>query len=331
MSKVIKNIAVVGCGHWGKNLVRNFSELGALACICDPDISLAKSLSAKFNVRSATFDEILQSKDYAAVVLAVPAPLHAKMAIKAMNAGKHVFIEKPLAMNSIEANSMIEASSKNKVHLMVGHLLQYHPVFTSLLDLVENGDMGSISYIYSNRLSLGKIRSEEDVVWSFAPHDISMILSLAGVEPHSVNTESASIIQPGIADCATIHLSFEGSVKAHVSVSWIHPFKEQKLVVIGDQAMAVFDDTQPWDRKLAIYAHTIDTSNITPVPSKASPIYAVIDEEEPLRQECKYFINLVEGSVMPLTDGHEGMRVLRVLEAASRSIEENRAISLSNT
>jgi len=173
-----KNIAVIGCGHWGKNLVRNFAELGVLAAVCDPNVDLAKSYAEKYNVGNLSFTAIINDRAIEGVVLAVPAPLHASMAIEVMNSGKHVYVEKPLAMNKVEANDMIAAAKKNGVQLMVGHLLQYHPVFMAVRELVGSGELGSLDYIYSNRLSFGKVRSEEDVIWSFAPHDISMILSL---------------------------------------------------------------------------------------------------------------------------------------------------------
>ena len=247
-----KNIAVVGCGHWGKNLVRNFAELGALAAVCDPNAVLAQHYAKQYKVNNFSFTEIIKDAGIEGVVLAVPAPLHASLAVEAMTAGKHVYVEKPLAMNQIEARQMIDTSKDQGVQLMVGHLLQYHPVFIAVRELVSSGELGSLSYIYSNRLSFGKVRSEEDVIWSFAPHDISMILSLTGQETELVRTESASILQSNIADTATVHMTFASGLKAHIFVSWMHPYKEQKLVVIGESAMALFDDTQPWEQKLAL-------------------------------------------------------------------------------
>ena len=182
-----KNIAVIGCGHWGKNLVRNFAELGALVAVCDPNEKLAQSHAEQYNVGSFSFEAILANPAVEGVVLAVPAPLHADMAIEAMNARKHVYVEKPLAMNMIEAEAMIASAKENGVQLMVGHLLQYHPIFMAVRELVESGELGALSYVYSNRLSFGKVRSEEDVIWSFAPHDISMILSIySGLLEHHI-------------------------------------------------------------------------------------------------------------------------------------------------
>ena len=202
------------------------------------------------------FEAILEG-DCDGVVIAAPAPLHASLSQKAFLAGKHVYVEKPLAMTLDEADKMIEGAAQANRQLMVGHLLQYHPVFANLRDMVRHGELGALQYIYSNRLSLGKVRSEEDVVWSFAPHDISMILSLAGQEVKTVYCEASDILQNGIGDIANIHIAFENGLKGHVFCSWLYPYKEQKLVIIGDKATAVFDDTMDWSQKLAIYDHAI--------------------------------------------------------------------------
>ncbi|MDB9951852.1 Gfo/Idh/MocA family oxidoreductase [Porticoccaceae bacterium] len=324
-----KNIAVIGCGHWGKNLVRNFAELGALAAVCDPNDKLAQSYAEQYNVGNLSFAAILANPAIEGVVLAVPAPLHASMAIEVMKATKHVYVEKPLAMNRIEAEAMIASAKKNGVQLMVGHLLQYHPIFMAVRELVESGELGALSYVYSNRLSFGKVRSEEDVIWSFAPHDISMILSLTGQEPEMVRTESSCILQPDIADTATVHMEFKSALKAHVSVSWLHPFKEQKLVVVGQGGMAVFDDTKPWNEKLALYRHIVQTTGGLPNLEKAEVEYLEVPQSEPLKNECQHFINVVSENAVPLTDGDEGLRVLKVLSAASLSESKKEAVKLS--
>jgi len=325
-----KNIAVVGCGHWGKNLVRNFAELGALAAVCDPNDKLAQSYAEQYNVGNLSFAAILANPAIEGVVLAVPASLHASMAIEVMNARKHVYVEKPLAMNRIEADAMIASAKKNGVQLMVGHLLQYHPVFMAVRGLVESGELGSLNYIYSNRLSFGKVRSEEDVIWSFAPHDISMILSLTGQEPDTVRTESTSILQPDIADTAIVHMEFNSGLKAHISVSWLHPYKEQKLIVVGKKAMAVFDDTKPWGEKLALYRHVVRSSGSLLGLEKAEVEYVEVSQSEPLRNECQHFVDVVSGDITPLTNGKEGLGVLNVLSAASLSQSKNQAVRIEN-
>ena len=325
-----KIIAVVGCGHWGKNLVRNFSDLGSLAAVCDPNAEVAQKYADQYLVKNCSFSEVLNDLSIEGVVLAVPAPLHASMAIEVMNAGKHAYVEKPLAMNNLEAERMIASAEKNGVQLMVGHLLQYHPIFMALRTLVESGEMGALQYIYSNRLSFGKVRSEEDVIWSFAPHDISMILSLAGQEPDTVRTESTSILQPDIADAAIVHMEFNSGLKAHISVSWLHPYKEQKLVVVGKNAMAVFDDTKPWGEKLALYRHVVRSSGSLPSLEKAEAEYVEVSLSEPLRNECQHFVDVVSGDITPLTNGKEGLRVLNVLSAASLSQSKNQAVRIEN-
>jgi len=321
-----KNIAVVGCGHWGKHLVRNFSSLGALCSICDPSSEVADQCASQYNVKKSSFTEIINDPNIKGVVLAVPAHLHASMAIESMNKNKNVFVEKPLGMNEAEAEAMIATAKKNKVRLMVGHLLQYHPIFKTIKECIGAGKIGEINYIYSNRLSFGKLRTEEDVIWSFAPHDISMILSLTGQEPEYVSTNAASILQKNIADTATIHLQFKSGLKSHISVSWLHPYKEHKLVVVGQSAMLVFDDTKSWQEKLALYPYEAVSSKNLINLKNSNVQYIKVTEEEPLKNECQHFIDVVEKDIQPLTDGVEGLRVLKVLSAASRSRTKNETV-----
>ena len=323
-----KNIAVVGCGYWGKNLVRNFSELEVLSSICDPNTEIANKYAGQYNVKNSSFIEIINDLNIKGVVLAVPAPLHASMAIEAMNKGKHVFVEKPLAMNVTEAELMITTAKKNGVKLMVGHLLQYHPIFKTIRKIVNADEIGKLNYIYSNRLSFGKIRTKEDIIWSFAPHDISMILSLAGQDPEFIITKSTSIIQKNIADTATIHMEFKSGLKSHISVSWLHPYKENKLVVSGKSAMLVFDDTKPWNEKLALYPYEVVSSKGIINLRKSNVKYLEVPEEEPLKNECQDFIDVVEKNIKPMTDGDEGLRVVKVLSAASKSKTINEAVKL---
>ena len=323
-----KNIAVVGCGYWGKNLVRNFSELEVLSSICDPDTETANKYASQYNVKNSSFIEIINDLNIKGVVLAVPAPLHASMAIEAMNKGKHVFVEKPIAMNETEAELMITTAKKNSVKLMVGHLLQYHPIFKTIRKIVNADEIGKLNYIYSNRLSFGKIRTKEDIIWSFAPHDISMILSLAGQDPEFIITKSTSIIQKNIADTATIHMEFKSGLKSHISVSWLHPYKEHKLVVSGKSAMLVFDDTKPWNEKLALYPYEVVSSKGIINLKKSDVKYLEVPEEEPLKNECQDFIDVVEKNIKPMTDGDEGLRVVKVLSAASKSKTINEAVKL---
>ncbi|MGD9615086.1 MAG: Gfo/Idh/MocA family oxidoreductase [Alphaproteobacteria bacterium] len=314
-------VAVIGCGYWGKNLVRNFCELGALAAISDPDREVAANLSERFGAPVRSLDFVLHDPSIAAVAIAAPAVHHASLARAALEAGKHVFVEKPLALTLAEAERLCQLAEQRNRRLMVGHLLQYHPAFIALRDLVRRGELGRLQYLYSNRLNLGKVRREEDILWSFAPHDISMILSLVGQEPSEISSSGAYFLHRTIADVTTTHLAFPGGEQAHVFVSWLHPFKEQKLVAVGDRAMAVFDDSLPWCEKLRVYPHRIDWRETIPVPQRADARAIELEEGEPLEFECRHFLDCVATGARPRTDGQEGLRVLRVLTRASESLK----------
>ncbi len=314
-------VAVIGCGYWGKNLVRNFSELGALVGICDADQINAAKIAAQFNSSMLTWASVLEDPLINAVAIAAPAALHSDLGRAALEAGKHVFIEKPLALTVAEAEQLCDLAQRKNLRLMVGHLLQYHPAFLKLKEMVNAGALGRLQYIYSNRLNLGKIRREEDILWSFAPHDISMILGLIGQEPERVSAEGGHYLHKSIADVTTTHMAFAGGEQAHIFVSWLHPFKEQKLVAVGDRGMAVFNDGEPWNRKLLYYQHRIEWRDGLPTPEKAEATPVVLENGEPLRLECAHFIETVVNGTQPRTDGREGVRVLKVLDAASKCLK----------
>lgn len=316
-------VAVVGAGYWGKNLVRNFHNLGALRHICDPKEALLDAFAATCPdvPRTACLETVLADPQVAGVAVATPAETHYAIAKAALAAGKHVLVEKPMTLAESEARELIGLAETKGLTLMVGHLLQYHPLFLCLKDMAASGELGRIDYVYSNRLNLGKIRREENILWSFAPHDISMILSLAGGEPQAVQTTGGYYLHHAIADVTTTHLEFASGMKAHIFVSWLHPFKEQKLVVVGERKMAVFDDTLPWADKLLLYPHAIRWENQMPVPVKAEPERVDVAQGEPLRLECQHFLDCMASGRTPRTDGHEGLRVLRVLNASQKSLE----------
>ena len=317
-------IAHVGYGYWGRNLARNFAELGALAAVVDGNPKAADEGAAKHGVPALTWDAVLADASIDGVSLASPAPLHARQALDALAAGKHVFVEKPLALDLDDARAMCDAAANHGRQLMVGHLLQYHPVFAKLRAMVEGGELGQVRYAYSNRLSLGKFRNEENVMWSFAPHDFSMLLSLFGEAPSSVTAQGNVSFLPGIADLATVQMHFPGGGSAHAMSSWMHPFKEQRLVVIGEKAAAVFEDSEPvWEKKLALYRHGFDVSGPVPNPTKADVEYVAVEKSEPLRNECQHFLDCIAGNSRPRTDGEEGLRVLAVLQAAEAALAEN--------
>ncbi len=331
MSKL--KVAVVGSGYWGKNLVRNYDRTGALKVICDTNKDTLASFKEQYpKVETVlSYGEVLNNKDIDGIVIATPAETHFTLAKEALLAGKHVYVEKPLVLNEGEAEELIVLAKDKNLILMVGHLLQYHPVFVKLRELATTGELGRINYIYSNRLNLGKIRREENILWSFAPHDISMILSLLGEEPEKVIATGGNFLHNHIADVTTTHLEFPSGAKAHIFVSWLHPFKEQKIVVVGDNKMAVFDDTLPWEEKLLLYPHKVEWENNIPVPSKAEAERVEIPQDEPLFLECKHFLDCMESGKAPRTDAKEGLRVLKVLNASQKSLNEHSREVLLNT
>lgn len=316
----VPRVAVIGCGAWGRNLVRTHAGLGSLVAVVDANEAAAAEQAAAHGVPSRRVEEVLDDPAVDAVVIAAPAAEHAALALRALDARKHVFVEKPLALTLADAEAVLARADEVGRTLMVGHLLQYHPAFLALRDLVADGRLGDLRYLYSNRLNLGKIRQEENSLWSFAPHDLSMLLALVGEEPTTVEATGASFLHPGIADVTTTHLAFPSGPRAHVFVSWLHPFKEQRLVVVGSAAMAVFDDTRPWPEKLVVYDHGVGWVDGVPTADRADPTPIDLPESEPLRLECEHFLACVRTGATPRTDGAEGLRVLRVLDRAQASL-----------
>ena len=320
-------VAVVGTGYWGKNLVRNFAELEALHTICDTNINTLQTFVPQWpHANLATkFSEVLENPEIDAIAIAAPAVLHYSLAKSALQAGKHVFVEKPLALTVGEGEELTALSHQTNRILMVGHLLEYHPAVTTLKKLVDNGVLGKVQYIYSNRLNLGKIRKEENILWSFAPHDLSVILLLLNEMPSHVASHGATYLHQGVTDVTISTLTFPSGVKAHIFVSWLHPYKEQKLIVVGDKQMACFDDTLT-EGKLKLFPHNIQWIERVPVVQKAQGEIIQIAAVEPLREECQHFLSCVTQRQNPRTDGANGVRVLRVLQACQRSLEEGETV-----
>lgn len=312
-------VAVVGCGYWGKNLVRNFAELGGLAAVVDPSPAVAEAMSKAHGAPAMSYEAALADERVRGVAIAAPAELHARLALQAFAAGKHVFVEKPIALTVEDGEAMAAAADRAGKRLMVGHLLQYHPAFVTLLELVRAGGLGTLRYAYSNRLSLGKFRVEENVLWSFAPHDVSMLLALFGEEPEGVSGSGGAFVTGGVEDEHRLNLTFSGGRRAHVFASWLHPFKEHRLVVVGSEAMAVFEDSLAGPDKLRLYRHSIDASGREPQPVKADAEPIPYPAEEPLRNECSHFLTCVRDDVLPRTDAQEALRVLRTLLRAQKS------------
>lgn len=316
------NIAAIGCGHWGKNLVRNFVQLRSLRWICDTSDALLQMQAQLYPDVSLTnqFETVLADSETKAVVIATPAALHYAQVKQAILADKDVFVEKPLALRYWQGKELVALAVARGKILMVGHILEYHPAIALLKDWVQRGELGKLLYLYSNRLNLGKVRQEENILWSFAPHDISVITSLVGEDPISVRASGGTYLQDNIADVTTTNLLFAGEVRSHIFVSWLHPYKEQKLVAIGDRKMAVFDDTVR-EGKLKIYDKGIDWQAGLPVPRQTAETTLFLEETEPLRLECKHFLDCLQSRQQPLTGSDNALRVLKVLEASQLSLE----------
>lgn len=315
-------VAVIGCGYWGKNLVRVFDQLGALAGVCDLDEANGQQAvrGCKGPVRLfSDLKALLSEDDIPAVVVATPAATHYQVARQALESGKDVLVEKPLALTMDEGRQLVELAESLGRVLMVGHILLYHPAVNALMKLIQDGKLGRILYCYSHRLNMGMIRTEENILWSFAPHDISLMLYLLNEEPNDAQAEGASYLTPGVYDVTLSRLRFPSGVTGHIFVSWLHPFKEQRFVVVGSEQMAVFDD-QAQD-KLTLYPHRVDWSHRKPKAVKSEPVRVAIEPDEPLRKECEHFLECVRTRRKPLSDGHEGLRVLKVLESCQHSLQ----------
>ena len=323
-------VGVVGLGAWGWNVARNFAELKncKLVTCCDMDERrLAAASRAWPGVDPvATFDEMIR-RDIEAVVISSPAITHYELAKKAMLAGLDVFVEKPFTLKVSHAEELVELAEKNKRILMVGHLLEYHPVVRRLKTMIKSGELGPLYYIYTQRVNLGRIRGDENALWSFAPHDISQILYMLDMEPTDVSVRGQSFIQEGIEDVAFVSLYFENRIMAHIHLSWLDPHKVRKTTIVGADKMAVFDDAEATE-KLRIY----DSHAEVPAARTYGEAIQVrfgdiliprVDMTEPLKLECQHFVDCVSSRVTPVSDGRDGLRVVRILEAAQRSLEQD--------
>ncbi|RYN89579.1 hypothetical protein AA0119_g8852 [Alternaria tenuissima] len=321
-------VVVVGCGYWGINLVRCFSTIGALHAVVDVDTERAAEVARQHGVLAQDWTTALNDKRSDAVVLATPAIEHSHMAVEAFEAGKDVFIEKPLALTVEDGHKILEASKRAGKLGMVGHLFQYHPAYIKMRALVNSGALGKLQQISSTRLAFGRIRHEENASWSLAPHDISMILGIVGQDPTSIEAKADHFIRGTIADSANVRLRFSEDVQAQISVSWIYPTKERKLVVVGDKAMAVFDDCKPVGDKLTLYDQHITWESGLPSAKKGTEHAIEIDNAEPLVEECRHFLQCILTRQPALSSLDEGQRVLRVLTAIDESSRRNSLVTL---
>lgn len=322
-------IAVVGAGYWGRNLVRNMHALGVLHTVSDASPEIRQQMAEQYSGIKLVADctDVLNDTEIDAVIIATPAATHYDLVKAALEAGKDVMVEKPLCLHATDGAKLVALAKETGRILMVGHLLWYHPAVLKLRDLIKNGELGQLRYISSNRLNMGKLRREENVLWSFAPHDISVIQGLVGEQPEFVRASGGAFLDQSVADVTLTELTFSNGIRGFVFVSWLHPFKEQKLVVVGERQMAVFDDRLDWDDKLCLYPHDVTWGNGIPEAKPADALPVSLDTAEPLRNECEHFLECIQTRNTPRTDGVEALAVLNTLERAEMSLQKSSATS----
>jgi predicted dehydrogenase len=322
-------VAQVGLGPWGSNLARNFNELAHLKWLCDADEGKLVGLAPRFprTTFTTSFADLLGDPEVEAVVIATPVVTHAELAKKALRAGKHVFVEKPMALAVADAEELVELAEQHGRVLLPGHLLLYHPGVRKLEQLVRSGELGDVLYVYGNRQNLGTIRTDENALGSLGVHDLSVILHLIGEEPSEVWARGESFLKPGVEDVVFCYLRFPSGKVAHMHLSWLDPHKMRRMTVVGSQRMAVFDDME-LDRKITVY----DKAAEQPVGSygewrtRTGDIYSPrIPNDEPLRAECRHFLSLVAGDGDPLVAARDGIAVVRVLEQLQHSLDRQPA------
>ena len=323
------SVGVVGLGYWGPNLARNFDRIPGteVSWLCDSSEEALERWGAAFpSARTTTsLDELLADDSLDAVAVATPVPTHAELAMRVLAAGKHCFVEKPLARSEAEAEAVVDAARATDRVLMVGHLLEYHPGVERLSQLVESGELGELRYVYSNRLNLGKHRQDENALWSLGAHDVSVILRLAGEEPYECTAVGESYVKPGVEDVVFAFMRFPSGLTAHMHLSWLDPHKERRFTVVGSRRMATFDDME-LERKLTIYDKGFDEdySSYGEYIARSGDIFSPrVPNDEPLRIECRHFLECVAHGVTPRSDGEVGLRVVRVLEALQQSLRES--------
>jgi predicted dehydrogenase len=320
-------IGVVGLGYWGPNLARNFNSLpdAELAWLCDDSEEQLERQARRFPAARATtsFDELLGDPELDAVALATPVPAHAELALRVLAAGKHCFVEKPLAQSATDAEAVVDAARAAGRTLMVGHLLEYHPGLEALKALVDRGELGQVHYIYGNRLNLGKLRPEENALWSLGAHDVSVVLRLAGEEPVECHAHGECYMQDGVEDVVFCYMRFPSGLAAHLHLSWLDPHKERRFTVVGSKKMATFDD-MALEQKLTVYDKGFDQpyQDYGEYIARSGDVYSPqVSNEEPLRIECRHLIDRVLDGRPPRSDGESGVRVVRVLEELQRSLD----------
>lgn len=309
-------IAVLGCGYWGSNHIRTLKSLGTLHAVSDLNAARAEGFASEQDCLAIDPEEIYGRGDIDAIVMALPPQFHAEAAIRAVTNGKDVLVEKPIALTVEDAERAVSLARENGCVFMVGHVLRYHPAFEELKTLIDKGELGKVGYIHSHRLGLGKFHTENDALWDLAPHDLSMILAITGSAPTEIRGEGAALLDH-LSDFAHLHMRFPGGVRSHLFASRLNPYRERRLTVVGDRAMAVFDDVEPWERKLAVYRHAVWQDSGRWAFTTNEPSYVPVSEGMPLTRELQHFLHCIETREEPYTSGEDAIEVLRILTAGS--------------
>jgi predicted dehydrogenase len=309
-------IAVLGCGYWGSNHIRTLKALGALHAVSDANRARAEGFASEQDCLAIEPDQLFGRDDIDAIVMALPPQYHADLSVRAVESGKDVLVEKPIALTVPDAERSVQAAKDNGRVFMVGHVLRFHPAFETLKGLIDNGELGEVRYIHSHRLGLGKFHTENDALWDLAPHDLSMILAITGTEPIEVRGEGAALLD-NLSDFAHLHMRFPNGLRSHLFTSRLNPYRERRLTVVGTRAMAVFDDVEPWERKLAVYRHAVWQDSGQWAFTTNEPSYVAVAQGMPLTRELEHFIHCIETRAEPRTSGEEAIRVLRILTAGT--------------
>ena len=309
-------IAVLGCGYWGSNHIRTLKALGALHAVSDANGARAEGFASEQACLAISPDELFSRGDVDGIVMALPPQYHAELAIRAVEAGKDVLVEKPIALTVADGERAVAAANANKRIFMVGHVLRYHPAFERLKELIDAGELGEVKYIHSHRLGLGKFHTENDALWDLAPHDLSMILAITGSEPIEVRGEGAALLDH-LSDFAHLHMRFPNGMRSHLFTSRLNPYRERRLTVVGTKSMAVFDDVEPWEKKLAVYRHAVWQDSGQWAFTNNEPSYIEVGQGMPLTRELEHFLSCMTTRMAPRTSGEEAVAVLRILTAGT--------------
>jgi predicted dehydrogenase len=309
-------IAVLGCGYWGSNHIRTLKSLGVLHAVSDANAARAEGFAVEQDCLAIEPDDLALRDDIDAIVMALPPQFHAEAAIRAVEHGKDVLVEKPIALSVEDANRAVDAARRHGRVFMTGHVLRFHPAFEALKQLIDDAELGEIRYIHSHRLGLGKFHTENDALWDLAPHDLSMILAITGSAPVEIRGEGAALLDH-LSDFAHLHMRFPGGLRSHLFTSRLNPYRERRLTVVGTRAMAVFDDVEPWERKLAVYRHAVWKDSGQWAFTTNEPTYVAVGEGMPLTRELEHFMECIRTRAEPRTGGEEAIRVLQILTAGS--------------